>query len=763
MKVEKKIALKNMKKNVKRIIFTTMSIVLCTFLILTTMIIISSIRNSMTEITETRYKDYHFVIKDTDQNSLNLIKDKEYIEKIYVQEVGKEELHEITKETTYNTENDINIYIKYINARYTYKYSSNIVQTLNLPYSVAINKCDFNEKVLTVYGLIEANLMNEEPIRYQSRLNLSYVLDLMIVLILVVFSILFIIILYNAFLITINERKKEYATLNSIGATEGQMLKMQFFETAIMGIIGIGIGFLISYVGANIILEMLNKVVASTIYQFRLVIDIKYIILSIGFIIFNIFISTLIPNVKASSTSIMQGIRSNKQIKHKKRKSIFEKILPIEGRMAIRNLKRNKSKYRVITILLVICMTSYIAVSTYIKYEKEVVDMINVYDVDAEIPIEQESKLSEDDYKKILDEYNVNSKYKLEYMEYKRMGVFALVEPISAIEEKIGTCLNREGITEILIIGLDDRTYNKYINEINAKNGDNIIYNIITLSEGEEELKYTYQKVFDTSSNLKLEIVDIMEDAIREDKTIDDRSLNGNFIYTEKYPEGYKELIKDEFWNSEPKVFVNMNTYERIAKNFQTYWNNQENEYPSKWVWGYNVSTKYLRIKCENVIDFSNYMEEVNEKYNGEIYVGYHTLEKEEKVIYTDVLQMILQIIISTIIIIGAVSSINIINASLCEREKEFETLASLGATKKNVNKILIYENLFIFLKATAISVIISIPIINKIIEQMENLIILNKTIIPIGSIIIFFVILFIISLVITIYSTRSIKIYRKN
>ncbi|MCI8655003.1 MAG: ABC transporter permease [Clostridia bacterium] len=509
MKIEKKIALKNMKKNVKRIVFTTMSIVLCTFLILTSMIIISSIRSSITEITETRYKDYHFVIRDTNQNSLILIKDKEYIEKIYVQEVGEEELHEINKDKTYNAENDINIYIKYINARYAYKYSTNIIQTLGLPSSVVQIKCEFNEKVLTVYGLMGANLIDGDTIKYQSRLNLSYVLDLMIVLILVVFSILFIIILYNAFLITINERKKEYATLNSIGATEGQMLKMQFFETAIMGIVGIGIGFLISYVGANIILGMLNKVVDSTIYRFKLIIDIKYIILSIGFIIFNIFISTLIPNVKASSTSIMQGIRSNKQIKRKKGKSIFEKILPIEGRMAIRNLKRNKSKYRVITILLVICMTSYIEVSTYIKYEKEVVDMINTYDVDVEIPIIQESKLSIEDYKEILNEYNVNSQYKLEYIEYRKIEPYILVEPQNALEceQTRRPLCDYEGIIAICLIGLDNETYTNYINKIDANYGDIIIYNTITLSEGEEELKYTYQTVFNTSTNLKLDMV----------------------------------------------------------------------------------------------------------------------------------------------------------------------------------------------------------------------------------------------------------------
>ena len=77
----------------------------------------------------------------------------------------------------------------------------------------AETKCQFNDKMLTVYGLMGANLDFSDSLQlvYKSQVNFSYVIDLMILLILIVFSVLFIIILYNAFLITINERKKEYA------------------------------------------------------------------------------------------------------------------------------------------------------------------------------------------------------------------------------------------------------------------------------------------------------------------------------------------------------------------------------------------------------------------------------------------------------------------------------------------------------------------------------------------------------------------------
>ena len=133
-------------------------------------------------------------------------------------------------------------------------------------------------------------------------------------------------------------------------------------------------------------------------------------------------------------------------------------------------------------------------------------------------------------------------------------------------------------------------------------------------------------------------------------------------------------------------------------------------------------------------------------------------MDNQEKIIYTNVLQLILQTIISTIIIIGIISSINIINASLCEREEEFKTLSRLGATNENINKILIYENIYIFIKATIISTILSIPIIYLIIKYMKNVIVLDKILIPYASIGLFILLLLVISMAIAIYSTKFIK-----
>lgn len=755
MKIETKLTFNNIRKNIKRTIYTTISIALCSFLIIATLLVATSIGKSFKENIAQKYNDYYFLIKNISLDRFNKIKTKEYIKQIYLQENNEGQLYEIDNlPDSFQITDGINIYIKYDNYKKTCAYTNDILETLNLTYIETSENCELNTKLLNSYGLIDVSII---PNGYadsvptcQARLNFTYVADILLVIILLIFSILSIIILYNAFLITINERKKDYAVLNSIGATEGQILKMTFLENIIIGVIGIIIGFLLSYFCSDLLLKLLNNIVASTIYNFKLVLDIKYIIISFVIIIINIYISSLIPSIRASSTSVIQGIKNNKQIKSQTNNSIFEKHLNIEGKLALKNLKRNKNKYKIITILLVICMTSYITISTYINYEKVAANLIYEYDVDAELELNENSNKY---YKTILDNYYMTSDDKIEYLEYKVMGLYALVEPEDAL---IANCRYADSLHfPIKVIGLDDKSYNNYITDLNANNGDYIIYNNITKKEGKTEYVYKYYTAFETNYDFNFKIVYcnyVDEEASYE--IIDDETLKENFVLTEKLPSGYKEINNTE----KITIFTNMDTFNKIEEkiNIHPKGTNQQNI----WMHFGNTSNSgnFVKIKCGNIINFSNYMDNIIQNQNTDISAKYYSLENQEKIIYANVLELILQTIILTIIIIGIISSINIINASLCEREEEFKALSRLGATKENIIKILIYENIYMFIKSTIISIILSIPILYAIIKSMTKTIILDKILIPFTSIGIFILLLFIISLIIAIYSVKFIK-----
>ena len=67
---------------------------------------------------------------------------------------------------------------------------------------------------------------------------------------------------------------------------------------------------------------------------------------------------------------------------------------------------------------------------------------------------------------------------------------------------------------------------------------------------------------------------------------------------------------------------------------------------------------------------------EVKKEENIEIYGDYYSLENQEKKIYINILQLVLEIIIVVIIAIGIISATNIINASISERKQEFKILS---------------------------------------------------------------------------------------
>jgi len=765
MKIETKLALNNLTKNKKRTLYTTISLILCTALILTTILLISSIRKGVSENFDTEYNDYHIILKDLSIERFNKIKNKDYIDKIYIQESENAPLQKV--DASFEPDNNITVYLKYDSIQNVCEYSNDIISMLNLSEEEAReinNICKFNKQLLTVHGFIDVHItVGNKTIKCLMKLNYSYVIDLMIIAVIIVLSALFIVILYNAFLITINERKKEYAILNSVGGTEGQVLKMVFTEAILMGIVGIFIGGGLAILLAKIVINNVNSILNVAGYYFRIVFDIKYILFALFLISVNIYLSVLIPSVKASSTSVIQGIRNNKEIKDKKKNTVLEKILPIEGKVAIKNVKRNRSKYRLITFLLVVCITSFISFSTYISYEKETADIVNEYDVDAEMRINTQ-EISEETCKTILKDYEKNYGKSIDGMAYRFIlgNSFLLVEPTNAILTEglvFGLIGNKKAIQTKIIV-LDNNTYSKYIDKLKAKPGDIIVYNNILngmIGNSENEKSFSYDHAIDTNGNPKVSIINLTEDFPNEEKwNYKVTDPQHDYIFTDEMIEGFKEVKTEGIVT----VFINMDTYKEIVKNIEEYVGIEEKQHVEDWYYG-NVLDLCVKIKCDNIVEFKNYIEKTIENQNLNVWhigVDYYTLENQEKIIYIDIIELILKVIMIAIVTIGIVSTINIINASLIERKEDFNILYRMGASKGNVKKILIYESIYMFVKAVIIAIILSIPIVYKIIKQMENILVLNKLLVPFGSIGIFIAMIFVISLMITIYSTKMIK-----
>ena len=795
MDIECKLSINNMLKNWKRTTYTTISIILCSILIFITMTLTVSIKNGVEQSVETQYNDYHIVLKNQTKSDFEKIKYKDYISKMYIQSQNDDKIIEINKPFDLPNNFDIfNIYIKYINDRDVCDFTTDIAKILKSPDENLTSfreKIEFNQALLTIHGLIDLDITekNYSPVCI-ARVNYSYVINIMTVVLIFVFSILFIIILYNSFLITINEREKEYAVLNSVGALQNQILKIFFIETLIMGFLGIILGGILSFFFSKIILNIFNKIINGTGYKFNLVFNIKYAIISVLIICINLYFSALIPSLKASTTTVIQGIRNNKEIKYKKTNSLIDKILPVEGRIAVKNIKRNRNKYYLITCLLVVCMISYISVTTYINYEKQSAELITEYDVDADLSFEEHSSNS---FYKIIKTYeNQYDDIVQVVANYKMLGAFALVDNNEAMatENFIHDFADGKKGINVSIIGLDNEKYNEYLKFTKSNYGDIIVFNNTTNITGETSLKYSYEKAFNENVNFKLSIIAINESNNEEQnddedekfeeltnddgniyelnnnededvdgngetnyEIIDSTSLDGKMIFTDKLIDGFKEF-KSKYHS--PCIFVNLDTFNKIESNFISFVPAQSNSV-KQWIYeGQNV--EHYKIKCNNVLGFSNYIDDVSQKKSELIDSNFYSLKNREKIIYINIVNLILKVLLIMVISVGIISTMNIINASLVERKQDFYILNSIGATKKNIKSILIYECLYMYFKALCVSIILCIPIIWSIIKYMKNIINLNKLAIPFGSILVYLLILLFISLMVTFCSIHTIE-----
>lgn len=129
---------------------------------------------------------------------------------------------------------------------------------------------------------------------------------------------------YNSFSISINERKKQFGILNSIGATSSQIKRLVFIEGIIISLIGIPIGLISGTVAIDLLFKIINKYFTESVVT-KMSLQIVYnpiiIIVSIIIVLLTIFISILLPAISASNISPLMWLKILESIKWAKSKA----------------------------------------------------------------------------------------------------------------------------------------------------------------------------------------------------------------------------------------------------------------------------------------------------------------------------------------------------------------------------------------------------------------------------------------------------------
>lgn len=596
------------------------------------------------------------------------------------------------------------------------------------------NYIEYNASLLAMYG-------------ESTYSNIMSTMVGMLIIMLALVSIGCIIVIYNSFAISVMERKREFGLLSSVGATKRQLSYMVFFEAVVTMIIGIILGIGGAYLGIGVVVAVLNQLLEGVLeYSLTLTTNGLFIVIPVIFMIIVILISAIIPARRASKVSPIEAIRQNDDIKINKKKiktsKLITKLFGVEGEIALKNIKRNKKKYRITTISLFISIVLFISFSAYMDYTLNFTDnMISKPDYDIAIFVygdkdKEVDKITDEiindsgtdkyiKYSSIDVPFKKSFKYTKDYQEYMKVRFIGDNEYLDRNYEYIS------------IVILDNDSYNNYKKEIGLAEDKVILYNKykgVTYNSG-KRVNYDIDVI--SGNDIKLSMCKFPEDMEEDPSNIDGyctKHLNNLFV-TNKGIDMASELDNfDSF-----KLVMNKRIFDVIMDGYQD-----------------EVSSYHVNIASDNYSELNKKLEELD-KYEGVYYTNITEEMKMENNL-TIAIKILMYGFISLVTLIGVTSVFNTISTSMALRKREFAILRSIGLTKGGFNKILFFESLFFGFKSLLYGIPVSLGVTVLIHLSMSEVLSVSSIIIPWSSILVAIVMVFVIVLLTMLYSTSKIK-----
>lgn len=621
-----------------------------------------------------------------------------------------------------------NLYVMFNKNKKIIKQSEELAKELN--YDGDIN---YNSTLLALYGeSTYGNVMSS--------------MGGMMIIMLSLVSIGCIIVIYNSFAISVMERKKEFGLLSSIGATKRQLSHTVFFEAVVVGVIGIILGILGAYIGIGCVILIINNLISDMLeYKLHLVTNPLFIIIPVIFMIIVIGVSAFIPSRRASKVSPIEAIRQNDDIKINKKKirtsKLVLKLFGIEGEIALKNIKRNKKKYKVTIVSLFISIVLFISFSSYMNYTLNTASSVM-----GEVPYDYQISYFGDDPnndKEALDKINeiVKSSDVKEYVSYS-VSNLSIIGNYTYSDEYLDfyksaygddgiKALNNLKYQYISIYILDDNSYNKYKKLIGIDNDSVILLNKFKGVSYGNNKRVNYNIPVINNGNINIKICNFDNDEDVDTTKYCNKNIDNIFVTNKSF-----DLIEEFSYMNDFKLIVNKKLYDSIS----------------------DSSTHYTQFNI--ISDNTNNIDKLTkdlDKYSNVNYTNIKEAMRQANNLIL-VVKILMYGFISLVTLIGVTSVFNTISTSMALRKREFAVLRSIGLTNRGFNKILFFESLFFGMKSLIFAIPVSIGITVLIHYALADMVSISTIIIPWKYIIISIVSVFVIVLLTMMYSTSKIK-----
>ena len=615
---------------------------------------------------------------------------------------------------------------------------------------------DKNKKIIKQSEELAKELSYDNDINYNSTLlalygestygNVMTTMVSMMMIMLALVSIGCIIVIYNSFAISVMERKKEFGLLSSIGTTKRQLSHTVFFEAVFVGVIGIILGILGAYIGIGCVVLVINNLIGDMLeYKLHLVTNPLFIIIPVIFMIIVIGVSAFIPSRRASKVSPIEAIRQNDDIKINKKKirtsKLVLKLFGIEGEIALKNIKRNKKKYRVTIVSLFISIVLFISFSSYMNYTLNTASSVM-----GEVPYDYQISYFGDDPnndKEALDKINeiVKSSDVKEYVSYS-VSNLSIIGNYTYSDEYLDfyksaygddgiKALNNLKYQYISILVLDDNSYNKYKKLIGIDNDSVILLNKFKGVSYGNNKRVNYDIPVINNGNINIKICNFDNDEDVDTTKYCNKNIDNIFVTNKSF-----DLIEEFSYMDDFKLIVNKKLYDSISDG--------------------GADFTQFNIISDNTNNIDKLTKELD-KYNNVNYINIKESMKQANNLIL-VVKILMYGFISLVTLIGVTSVFNTISTSMALRKREFAVLRSIGLTNRGFNKILFFESLFFGMKSLIFAIPVSIGITVLIHYALADMVSISTIIIPWKYIIISIVSVFVIVLLTMMYSTSKIK-----
>lgn len=551
------------------------------------------------------------------------------------------------------------------------------------------------------------------------------------------------IVVYGVFNISIIQRISEYGVIRAIGGKLSDIVKLLLTELLLIWLVSLPIGVAVGYLVAvllkkvsgnvftEIAVELSTISVPIEIIGFASVVSLLIIVFIVVLLAWKIKRISPIDEIRGNIKTSVDKKRNQKMIRKRKNNSLsYSKIIPIEIKMAMKNVLRNKSGFAITLISMCLGSVMFLASSFYsdlMKDQQKKLDEVSRVNTDFKISMKPTKPMYAGySAKDIEDIRNINGVENVDEIRSLYARMFLKENQILDNEyfkkENEGTytknvlggllvdCGNGDKILKSGVYGYNDtllKKLDKHLakGNVNLKemNNEEVAIAMVPKNNG----KYTVG--VDIGDKLK---VTFREDGISSEEYLKMTDTGGKYITKEFKIVGIVNELVDY-----SDYYVSDNSVNLVLSNKQF---EKFSGYKNAQIVNIEMNDNANREKvAKQILTIAN-------RTSGNVFSDL-TEERMTLAAMEENKQMFINAIIGILFLISIINIVNNIKYSMVSRRAEFGIIRAVGADNKMFRKIVLSEGLMYGLYSGVISVIVALIVCWGIYSPMAEFLISPK------------------------------------